>query len=355
MVLAPGFAAAGAGREFVATPQNPASADLSACRSAAEMPCSSGPHRCRSARADGARRLQRRIRLRRCSRQLLRPRRRVSAASRCRPRPNCWRRGTAVAIVPDAPAADLKAAKTCLAAPGTRTPHRLVNTSATASRWSPVTDTRDFAYVYDPHKSADIDRHPRRSPASKPNEACGDRRCRAGHSVRSRGFTIREEQCHASHCQPLFARRGCLPPRPPSMPIAGLCRQLGHPRLAHCPSCSTTTTFSIHVGLTVGPLHQDPAQGHRQRRLHAGSARHLRQWQRRRHSRALPVPAGHLEPRHRPAGRCALHPPHRHDLLAASRLAAPPACTLGPATKRRSARAQTSAERRLSSPGSTLL
>jgi hypothetical protein len=63
--------------------------------------------------------------------------------------------GFSAVVIPTAPAADFAAAKMCLAAPGTEM--RIVtNTYGDGIAVVGVTDTRLFAYDYDPHKATDI-------------------------------------------------------------------------------------------------------------------------------------------------------------------------------------------------------
>jgi hypothetical protein len=75
--------------------------------------------------------------------------------------------GYGAATVPDAPPPDLAAARACLAAPGTEL--RIVTTTfGDGISLIAVTDTRDFAYVYDPREAADIKISPA-EPCLKPN------------------------------------------------------------------------------------------------------------------------------------------------------------------------------------------
>jgi hypothetical protein len=63
--------------------------------------------------------------------------------------------GFSTIVVPSLPAADLAAARLCLAAPGTEL--RIVpSTYGDGLTLVAVTDARDFIYAYDPHLAADI-------------------------------------------------------------------------------------------------------------------------------------------------------------------------------------------------------
>lgn len=75
--------------------------------------------------------------------------------------------GYGAATVPAEAAADLKAARACLATPGLEL--RIVSsTFGDGLSLVAVTDTRDFAYAYDPRESADIKISPA-EPCLKPN------------------------------------------------------------------------------------------------------------------------------------------------------------------------------------------
>ena len=70
-------------------------------------------------------------------------------------------------VVPAGPFADLAAARTCLAAPGTEL--RMVGSEyGDGLNLLAVTDTRDFIYAYNPHEPADIKVTPA-EPCIKPN------------------------------------------------------------------------------------------------------------------------------------------------------------------------------------------
>ena len=75
--------------------------------------------------------------------------------------------GYGAATVPDEPAATLDAARACLALPGVEL-RIVITTFGDGVTLVAVTDTRDFAYVYDPREAAEIKVSPA-EPCLKPN------------------------------------------------------------------------------------------------------------------------------------------------------------------------------------------